>query len=169
MPIEPGPCRWRLPDPLKADPGSNVVGAGADLEPGTLLEAYRSGLFPMHLDGGEIGWWSPDPRGVLPLDGFRVTRSMRQSARRFEVTFDTAFDDVIRACGERPDDERWIKDDIIAQAVTPDQPAKGVELLVEALPHFKGKVRADGSPIITYRLADFIFSQFAYHAWARNK
>ena len=114
MPIEPGPCRWRLPDPLKADPGSSVVGAGADLEPGTLLEAYRSGLFPMHLDGGEIGWWSPDPRGVLPLDGFRVTRSMRQSARRFEVTFDTAFDDVIRACGERPDDERWINDDIIA-------------------------------------------------------
>ena len=89
-----------------------MVGAGADLEPGTLLEAYRSGLFPMHLDDGEIGWWSPDPRGVLPLELFRQTRSMRQASRRFRVTFDEAFDEVIECCGDRPEGERWINDDI---------------------------------------------------------
>ena len=82
MPVEPPACAWILPDPREAEAGANVIGAGADLEPGTLLAAYRGGLFPMHLDDGEIGWWSPDPRGVLPLESFRVTRSMRQAARR---------------------------------------------------------------------------------------
>lgn len=111
-PVEPPPCRWLLPDPREAEPGANVVGVGADLEPATLLAAYRSGLFPMHLDDGEIGWWSPDPRGVLPLDSFRETRSMRQASRRFRVTFDEAFDEVIECCGDRPEGERWINDDI---------------------------------------------------------
>ncbi len=59
----------------------DVVAVGADLEPGTLLAAYRSGLFPMPLDapGGRsvMGWWSPDPRAILPLDGLHVSRSLR--------------------------------------------------------------------------------------------
>ena len=114
MPVEPPPSNWLLPDPRNCEPGANVVGAGADLEPGTLLAAYRCGLFPMHLDGGAIGWWSPDPRGIIPLDRLRVTSSMRQSARRFQVTFDGAFDEVITACGDRPEGERWINDDIRA-------------------------------------------------------
>lgn len=114
MPVEPPPSDWLLPDPRASEPGANVVGAGADLEPGTLLAAYRRGLFPMHLDDGSIGWWSPDPRGILPLEGLRVTRSLRQSARRFRVTFDGSFDEVIRACGDRPEGERWINDDIRA-------------------------------------------------------
>lgn len=118
MPVEPPPCRWLLPDPRGAEPGANVVGAGADLEPGTLLAAYRSGLFPMHLQDGEIGWWSPDPRGVLPLDSLRQTRSMRQSSRRFRVTFDEAFDDVIDRCGDRPEAERWINEDIRRAFIT---------------------------------------------------
>jgi leucyl/phenylalanyl-tRNA--protein transferase len=118
MPVEPPPCRWLLPDPRGAEPGANVVGAGADLEPGTLLAAYRSGLFPMHLQDGEIGWWSPDPRGILPLDSLRQTRSMRQSSRRFRVTFDEAFDDVIDRCGDRPEAERWINEDIRRAFIT---------------------------------------------------
>ena len=70
-----------------------MVGVGADLEPGTLLAAYRSGLFPMPMGGGRrIAWWSPDPRGILPLDGLRVSRSLRQSCRRYEIRVDTAFD-----------------------------------------------------------------------------
>ena len=58
-----------------------VVGVGADLEPGTILAAYRHGLFPMPLGAGRhgLGWWSPDPRGVLPLDRLRVSRSLRRS------------------------------------------------------------------------------------------
>jgi leucyl/phenylalanyl-tRNA--protein transferase len=82
---------------------------GADLEPGTLLAAYRSGLFPMPVEGrGLIAWWSPDPRGVLPLDGLRVTRSMRQSARRYEVRVDTAFAAVVDGCREPSRDGAWI-------------------------------------------------------------
>ena len=70
---------------------AGVVGVGADLEPGTLLAAYRMGLFPMPVGRGpRIAWWSPDPRGVLPLDGLRITRSLRQSNRRYEVRVDTA-------------------------------------------------------------------------------
>lgn len=82
---------------------------GGDLEPGTLLAAYREGLFPMHVSGGRtLAWWSPDPRGVLPLDGIRVTRSLRQSCRRYEVRVDTAFEAVIDACADKTRSGRWI-------------------------------------------------------------
>jgi hypothetical protein len=68
MPIEPPPCRWALP--VAADAVSEVAGIGADLEPGTLLAAYRQGIFPWPDPEGRLLWWSPDPRAVLPLDGF---------------------------------------------------------------------------------------------------
>ncbi|HEX8498501.1 MAG TPA: hypothetical protein VF661_15000, partial [Actinomycetales bacterium] len=67
-PIEPPATGWAL-GLDQAEPGEDLVGVGADLEAGTLLAAYRAGLFPMGLGrrgGGPIGWWSPDPRGVLP-------------------------------------------------------------------------------------------------------
>jgi leucyl/phenylalanyl-tRNA--protein transferase len=59
-----------------------------------------------------LAWWSPDPRAILPLDGLRVSRSMRQSARRFDVRFDTAFDDVVTACADPSRPGRWITDEI---------------------------------------------------------
>lgn len=111
-PIEPPPCEWLLPDPLQADPNDDVVGVGADLAPGTLLQAYRTGLFPMHLSDGTLAWWSPNPRGVLPIDGMRVTRSLRKSARRLTTTVNAAFDEVIAGCAQRPESERWINADI---------------------------------------------------------
>ncbi|MEL7208215.1 MAG: leucyl/phenylalanyl-tRNA--protein transferase, partial [Actinomycetota bacterium] len=89
-----------------------VVGIGADLEPGTVLAAYRTGLFPMHVDGELLAWWSPDPRGVLPLDRLRVSRSLRRSLRRFEVTVDTEFDAVVDGCADPGRDHGWINDDI---------------------------------------------------------
>lgn len=99
---------WALPDPRAADE-SGLVGVGADLLPGTLLAAYRSGMFPMPLGAsGPLGWWSPDPRGVLPLDGLRVTRSLRRSCRDYEVRVDTAFADVMAACAEPGRDGGWI-------------------------------------------------------------
>ena len=70
----------------------------------------------MRIDGGRLGWWSPDPRGILPLDELRVTRSLRASARRFTVTIDLDFDAVIRACAERPglpERELWISEEFI--------------------------------------------------------
>lgn len=87
---------------------SDIVAVGADLEPGTLLAAYRAGLFPMPFDRRRIAWFSPDPRGVLPLDGVPVSRSLRRSMRRFEVTFDTDFRAVMEACGDPRRPGGWI-------------------------------------------------------------
>jgi leucyl/phenylalanyl-tRNA--protein transferase len=113
VPIEPPPSRWHLPSADAADE-TEIVGVGADLEPGTLLAAYRSGLFPMRVGrGGPIGWWSPDPRGIIPLDGFRASRSLRRSRRRFEVSVDTAFEAVMRACADPRRPHGWIDDDFV--------------------------------------------------------
>ena len=96
VPIEPPPTRWELPPPEAADE-REICGVGADLEPGTLLAAYRTGLFPMRLGlDGPVAWWSPDPRGVIPLDGLYVSRSLRRSQRRFELRINTAFEAVMR-------------------------------------------------------------------------
>ena len=94
-----------------------VVGVGADLEPGTLLAAYRSGLFPMPFDPFwsrdiALAWWSPDPRGVLPLERMRSSRSLRQSARRYKISVDAAFPDVVRACADPDRPGGWITDEI---------------------------------------------------------
>jgi leucyl/phenylalanyl-tRNA--protein transferase len=88
------------------------VGVGADLEPGTLLHAYRSGMFPMPVSGA-MGWWSPDPRGVLPLDGLRVSRSLAKAVGRFEVRIDTAFAEVVRACADPARAGGWITPAIV--------------------------------------------------------
>ena len=106
MPTEPEPSVWARPPAEVAD-ADGVVGTGADLEPGTILEAYRSGMFPMP-HGSVLAWWSPDPRAVLPLDGLRVTRSLRQSMRRYEVRIDTAFEEVIDGCADLRRAHGWI-------------------------------------------------------------
>ena len=110
-----GPSRWRFPS-HEAMPEGDLVSIGGDLEPETLIEAYRHGIFPMEVTGvpGVLGWWSPDPRGILPLDGMRVARSLRQSARKFSVRVDTAFDAVIRACADPSREDGWINDEFIA-------------------------------------------------------
>lgn len=109
--------RWALPPAGSADE-DGLVGVGADLEPATLVDAYRRGLFPMPVAGlGRrelLGWWSPDPRAVLPLDGLRVSRSLRRSRRRFEVRLDTAFAEVIAACADPARDGSWISPSIRA-------------------------------------------------------
>ena len=105
---------WAFPDPETAGPGE-VVAVGADLAPGTLLDAYRAGLFPMRLaPGGPLGWWSPEPRGILPLDGLVVHRSLRRSARRFGVTVDAAFTEVMRGCADHRRPGGWIDDEFVA-------------------------------------------------------
>jgi leucyl/phenylalanyl-tRNA--protein transferase len=99
-------------------PGEELVGVGADLAPGTLLTAYRGGVFPMpvarHGKALPMGWWSPDPRGVLPLDEIRVPRSLRAACRRFEIRVDTAYDDVVDACADSRRPGGWIGRDIKA-------------------------------------------------------
>ena len=95
MAVLPDPCRWDLPDLEAALPGEDVVATGADLDVSTVFEAYCRGMFPMHLSTGELAWWSPDPRGVLPLDALRVTRSLRQSMKSFTYTVDRDFAGVM--------------------------------------------------------------------------
>jgi leucyl/phenylalanyl-tRNA--protein transferase len=108
VPTEPPPTSWGFPDPATADE-HGVVGLGADLEPGTLLAAYRGGLFPMPLHrGGPMAWWSPDPRGILPLDGLRVSRSLRRSCRRYEIRVDTDFERVVEGCASPRRPGGWI-------------------------------------------------------------
>lgn len=118
MSTEPPPSAWVFPDPATAE-DDDLVAAGADLEPGTLLAAYRRGLFPM--PAGEPGypmlWWSPQERGVLPLDALRVSRSLRQSARKMEIRVDTAFAEVVAGCADPARHSGWI-DEGIAQAYT---------------------------------------------------
>ena len=118
LPIEPPPSVWALPRPEDAGDGE-VAGVGADLEPGTLLAAYRTGLFPMRLGRRRrVGWWSPNPRGVIPLDGLRVSGSLRRSLRRYEVRFDTEFEGVMRACADPNRPHGWIDDEFVAAYTT---------------------------------------------------
>lgn len=85
-----------------------------ELTPDVLLRAYASGLFPMGDDAtDEIFWFSPDPRGILPLDGFHVPHNLQRRVRKqaFRVTSDVAFPRVIRACADRT--RTWITPTII--------------------------------------------------------
>ncbi len=113
MPVEPPPSPWQLPSAPDWPP-HDLVALGADLEPGTVLAAYRAGLFPMPVPSGDVGWWSPVERAVLPLDGMRVTRSLRRSAARFEVRVDTAFAEVLDGCADPRRSDGWIDDDVRA-------------------------------------------------------
>jgi leucyl/phenylalanyl-tRNA--protein transferase len=116
MPTEPPSSRWHI-DLDQARPKDDLVGVGADLEPGTVLMAYRAGLFPMGVGengGPPTGWWSPDPRGVLLPGMVRVSRSLRKSLRHFEVRVDTAFSEVIAACADPSREGRWITPGITA-------------------------------------------------------
>jgi leucyl/phenylalanyl-tRNA---protein transferase len=106
-PIEPPQTRWRLPSPAFAD-DDGIVAVGGDLEPGTLLAAYRRGLFPMPYGRRRVAWFSPDPRAVIPLDGLRVSRSLRRSCRRFDVRRDTSFAEVMVGCADPRRPGGWI-------------------------------------------------------------
>ncbi len=117
-PVEPPSSGYRF-TPGDQPAGEDLVGVGGDLAPGTILTAYRSGVFPMPVSRrGPIGWWSPDPRGVLPIEGLRVSRSLRASCRRYEIRVDTAYDEVVHACADPRRPGGWIRRDIRAAYVT---------------------------------------------------
>lgn len=86
------------------------------LEPELLLDAYRRGIFPMAINKhGTIGWFSPDPRGVIPLDDrFHIPHGLRRALKqkKLEVSFDTDFPAVIRECSKRREGT-WISKQII--------------------------------------------------------
>jgi leucyl/phenylalanyl-tRNA--protein transferase len=118
-PVQPPPTAWSFPEPGRWDPADDLVGAGADLAPGTLLSAYRQGIFPMPVGerGAPMYWWSPVRRGVLRVAGLRVSRSLRRSARELEIRVDTACPEVIAACADPRRTGAWIDRDIRAAYV----------------------------------------------------
>lgn len=113
----------------QADGAAGLLAAGADLSPARLLEAYRQGIFPWFSEGQPILWWSTDPRMVLLTDHFKVSDSLKKilkkvnqsmvfnpSNARWEIRFDSAFEQVMRACAAPRKDGAgtWISPDIIA-------------------------------------------------------
>jgi leucyl/phenylalanyl-tRNA--protein transferase len=101
-----------FPPPDYADP-SGLLAVGGDLSSERLLEAYRLGIFPWYSEDQPILWWSPDPRLVLDLKDFKISRSLHKTLKKeiFQVTFDRAFEEVIQACATAPRQEQkgtWI-------------------------------------------------------------
>jgi leucyl/phenylalanyl-tRNA---protein transferase len=87
------------------------------IPPDLLLEAYRNAVFPMAMENGEIAWFSPDPRAIIPLETFHIPHGLRRALKktRFTIRVDTAFEEVMRACARR--DETWINEEIIESYV----------------------------------------------------
>jgi leucyl/phenylalanyl-tRNA--protein transferase len=85
------------------------------IDPALLVRAYREGQFPMALEDGQIGWFSPDPRGVLPLETFRVPTRLARTIRRgtFQIGVDKAFGAVMRACASQREEGTWINEEIV--------------------------------------------------------
>ena len=106
------PVNTALPDP------NGLLAAGGDLQPERLIAAYRRGIFPWYSRGQPIMWWSPDPRAVLMPEDLKVTRSLRQSIRKyeFESRIDHDFATVMAACGDPQfrRDGTWITDEMRA-------------------------------------------------------
>lgn len=109
MPTEPAPTEIRFPDPRDA-PG-DVVAVGVDFRAGTLLSAYRAGIFPWPQSSRRVGWFSPDPRAIFPLEKTpHWSRSLRRAmrAKDLSITVDEAFADVMKACGDERREGTWI-------------------------------------------------------------
>ncbi len=105
---------WDFPAPEQM-PKDDLVTLGADLKPETLIDSYKHGIFPMHIqieNKREIGWWSPQQRGILPLNKINVSSSLKKSMKKYFVTFDQDFDAVIEGCGDDKRPKGWINKDI---------------------------------------------------------
>ncbi len=114
-----GASVWSFPGLEDPDPFPPVdcVADGADLEPATIVAAYRAGLFPMGDQRGVPLWWSPMERGILWPEQVRVSRSLRRSMHRFRTSVDVAFADVIDACADPSRPGAWIDPPIRAAYV----------------------------------------------------
>lgn len=118
MPIFELPDEPLFPDPRQAE-ADGLLAIGGDLSAERLVASYFHGIFPwFNEDSEHIMWWSPTPRLVLYPSKFKLSKSLRQKIRRktFEIRLDTAFEEVIRACGNAPRDEQdgtWITEKMI--------------------------------------------------------
>ncbi|WP_152360925.1 leucyl/phenylalanyl-tRNA--protein transferase [Microlunatus speluncae] len=93
-------------------PVDDLIGYSRGFDAGLVVAAYRSGVFPMPIGRGTMGWFSPLQRGVLPLDGLRVSRSLRKTIKRYELRLDTAFEEVLDRCADPSREGAWINREI---------------------------------------------------------
>lgn len=102
---------------LALDEPNGLLAVGGDLSPQRLLAAYKNGIFPWFSDDQPILWWSPNPRSVMKLDDFKISKSLKKtlSKKTFHVTMDTAFNDVISECASMRKDGfgTWITNDML--------------------------------------------------------
>lgn len=101
--------------PASSWPAQDLIAFSAEFDEALVVAAYTEGVFPMPLHSSgfaQMGWWSPMQRGVLLLDGVRVTRSLRKSARHYTTTVDTAFTDVLDRCADPSRPYGWIDADV---------------------------------------------------------
>jgi len=130
------------------------------IPPALLVAAYREGVFPMGLEDGEIGWFSPDPRGIIPLDRFHVPARLSRVIRHgtFAIRVDTAFETVMRECADRRDDDEgtWINEDILESYVNLHR--LGLAHSVEA---WRGNVLAGG--LYGVHLGRAFFGESMFH------
>ncbi len=104
-----------FPDPRNASE-EGIVAWGGDLNPSRLIRAYQNGIFPWYSQGDPIIWWSPDPRLIMKLDDFKLSRSLKKSIKKFQYGFDTDFLAVMQNCSSTPRHNQngtWISNDII--------------------------------------------------------
>ena len=93
-------------------PRSDLIAVSREFDARLALAAYRSGVFPMPVRRGLMGWYSPLERGVIPLDGLRISRSLRKMQSRYEIRVDSDFDAVLDACADPRRTGSWIDDRI---------------------------------------------------------
>jgi leucyl/phenylalanyl-tRNA--protein transferase len=104
-----------FPHPTSANE-DGIVAWGGDLNPTRVLRAYQSGIFPWYAKDEPILWWSPDPRLIMELDDFKLSRSLQKSIKKFTFKFDTNFIEVMNNCAQTPrnnQDGTWINNDTI--------------------------------------------------------
>jgi len=109
-----------FPPPQDANE-DGIVAWGGDLTPSRLIRAYQSGIFPWYSEGDPIIWWSPEPRLIMELDDFKLSKSLKKSMKKFEYKFDTNFKLVMQKCQQSPRKGQrgtWINEDIIEAYTT---------------------------------------------------
>ena len=104
-----------FPHPSDANE-DGILAWGGDLNPSRLIRAYQNGIFPWYGKGDPVIWWSPDPRLIMELDDFKLTRSLQKSIKKFEYKFDTNFKEVMQKCASTPRNDQngtWIQNETI--------------------------------------------------------
>ena len=105
----------KFPNPKEANE-DGIVAWGGDLNPSRLMRAYQNGIFPWYSKNDPIIWWSPNPRLIMELDDFKLSRSLKKSMKKFTYKFDANFEEVMRKCSSTPRCDQngtWITEDIV--------------------------------------------------------